>query len=274
MHPLETEPLTALVLDLQATVLILSEEAQQDPSIVKQAADLHAGGLRVRNLEGFYDVWLGKLPISSLNQMALLTDIGEIHGSAYTHLKRFTDLLFGLAAGVLFVVVTPVIGVLNIAGNRGPLIYRQPRMGKSGETFQIAKFRTMRPEALSATTPWTVADDPRITRFGRVLRKTHLDELPQFWNILAGDLSVVGPRPEQPHYVEELRKKIPFYDVRHTVQPGLTGWAQVKYRYASTEADAFEKLQYDLYYLRHQSISLDFQIISRTIVSVLRAHGR
>jgi lipopolysaccharide/colanic/teichoic acid biosynthesis glycosyltransferase len=206
--------------------------------------------------------------------MALLTDIGEIHGSSYTLLKRFTDLLFGLVAGVLCLGVSAPIWVLNQLWNRGPLIYRQPRIGNGGKIFQIAKFRTMRPKELSATTPWTIPDDPRVTQFGRILRKTHLDELPQFWNILNGDLSLVGPRPEQPHYVEELRQKIPFYDVRHTVQPGLTGWAQVKYRYAATEADAFEKLQYDLFYLRHQSISLDFQVITRTIVSVFRPHGQ
>jgi lipopolysaccharide/colanic/teichoic acid biosynthesis glycosyltransferase len=121
---------------------------------------------------------------------------------------------------------------------------------------------------------WTGEDDPRITGFGRVMRVTHLDELPQMWNILRGDLSIVGPRPEQPRYVEELTQKLPFYDLRHLVRPGLTGWAQVKYGYAGDERDALEKLQYDFYYLRHQSIAFDLRIIGRTVRSVLGRKGR
>ncbi len=121
---------------------------------------------------------------------------------------------------------------------------------------------------------WTAPDDPRVTRFGAWLRRTHLDELPQVLNVLRGDLSVVGPRPEQPHYVTELAAKIPFYDLRHLVRPGLTGWAQVKYPYGSSEGDALEKLQYEFYYLRHQGLGLDVRILGRTIRSIVRRGGR
>ena len=121
---------------------------------------------------------------------------------------------------------------------------------------------------------WTADDDPRVTRFGAWLRRTHLDELPQVVNILRGDLSIVGPRPEQPHYVEELTEKIPFYNLRHLVRPGLTGWAQVKYRYGASHADALEKLQYEFYYLRHQGLALDLRIIGRTLRSVVGRDGR
>jgi lipopolysaccharide/colanic/teichoic acid biosynthesis glycosyltransferase len=132
----------------------------------------------------------------------------------------------------------------------------------------------MRPEGGGLVNEWTGEDDPRITPFGRLLRRTHVDELPQLWNIVRGDLSVVGPRPEQPHYVEELIQKIPFYDLRHRVRPGLTGWAQVKFGYAGSERDALEKLQYEFFYLRHQSLTLDLRIMGRTLRTMVRGRGR
>ena len=130
------------------------------------------------------------------------------------------------------------------------------------------------PDRRAASNEWTSEDDPRITRFGRLLRRTHLDELPQVVNILRGDLGVVGPRPEQPHYVAELTEKLPFYALRHLVRPGLTGWAQVKYGYAGNESDALEKLQYEFWYLRHQSLRTDARIIGRTIRSVFGSEGK
>jgi lipopolysaccharide/colanic/teichoic acid biosynthesis glycosyltransferase len=162
----------------------------------------------------------------------------------------------------------------DLVANRGPLFYRQERVGKNGITFPILKFRTMRPQAGAQPSEWTTEDDPRITPFGRVLRRTHVDELPQLVNVLGGDLSIVGPRPEQPHYVRELVGKIPFYDLRHRVRPGLTGWAQVKYGYAGSESDALQKLQYEFYYLRHQNLTLDARIIGRTLRSVAGGRGR
>src|SRR3546814_9652313 len=137
-----------------------------------------------------------------------------------------------------------MVWLANLGGNRGPLLYRQTRVGKGGKPMTILKFRTMAPQRSGdRRDEWTLEDDPRITPVGKVLRKTHLDELPQVLNVLRGDLSVVGPRPEQPRYVEELTEKLPFYGLRHLVRPGLTGWAQVKYGYAGTERDALEKLQ-------------------------------
>jgi lipopolysaccharide/colanic/teichoic acid biosynthesis glycosyltransferase len=162
----------------------------------------------------------------------------------------------------------------NLVANRGTLLYRQARVGRDGQRFSILKYRTMRAAPDGAPNEWTTEDDPRITPFGRVLRRTHLDELPQVVNIVRGDLSVVGPRPEQPHYVEELTAKIPFYDLRHLVRPGLTGWAQVKFGYAGDERDALEKLQYDFFYLRHQSLALDARIMVRTLRHVFGEGGR
>jgi lipopolysaccharide/colanic/teichoic acid biosynthesis glycosyltransferase len=159
----------------------------------------------------------------------------------------------------------------NLLGNRGPLWYRQRRVGRDGDEFTIWKFRTMRPGSGSE---WTDLDDVRVTPFGRLLRRSHLDELPQVLNILRGDLSIVGPRPEQPQYVEELRDKIPFYDLRHIVRPGLTGWAQVKFGYAGDAGDTLEKLQCDFFYLERQTLNLDVRIVARTVRDVCRAGGR
>ncbi len=162
----------------------------------------------------------------------------------------------------------------NLAGNRGPLLYRQERVGKGGRTVHAAQVPHDGAQARRVWREWTTEDDPRITPVGRILRRTHLDELPQVLNILRGDLGVVGPRPEQPHYVAELTDKLPFYRLRHLVRPGLTGWAQVKYGYAGSESDALEKLQYEFWYLRHQSLRTDARIIGRTARSVLGSEGR
>ena len=175
---------------------------------------------------------------------------------------------------IVLAVAIPFVAIGDLVANRGPLFYRQPRVGKNGKIFRILKFRTMRPNDGTMANEWTAENDPRITPFGKLLRLSHVDELPQVINILRGDLAVVGPRPEQPQYVEELKEKLPFYDMRHLVRPGLTGWAQVKYGYAGDERDALEKLQYEFFYLRRQSFGLDFRIIGRTIRSVLGGGGR
>jgi lipopolysaccharide/colanic/teichoic acid biosynthesis glycosyltransferase len=201
-------------------------------------------------------------------------DIGELHGWGYARVKRALDVVMGAIALAPAVLVVPVVLVGNLVANRGSLLYRQRRVGRNGVEFTILKFRTMRSSDGADVNEWTSEDDPRITPFGRLLRRTHLDELPQVWNILRGDLSVVGPRPEQPHYVEQLVAKIPFYDLRHLVRPGLTGWAQVKYGYAGDESDAIQKLQYDFWYLRHQGLDVDLRILGRTLRDVMGGGGR
>jgi lipopolysaccharide/colanic/teichoic acid biosynthesis glycosyltransferase len=234
--------------------------------------------VRIRTLALFYEAWLGKLPLSELARVSLLFDIGELHRIRYVRAKRVVDLLFGALGSLVLVAVAGPLAIANLFGNRGPLFFSQPRVGKDGTVFTIHKFRTMTP-ASPADSPdgqaeWTTVDDPRITPVGRFLRRSHLDELPQMVNVLRGELSIVGPRPEQPHYVSELRDKIAFYDVRHLVRPGLTGWAQVKQGYAADESDALEKLQFDFYYLRRQGLALDLRIIWRTARGVLAGHGR
>ncbi len=267
-------PLEALVAEVGATVLVLDRAAQDNPSVVAQAAALHAGGIRVRTLSLFYEEWLGKLPVAELERVSMMFDIGEVHRQRYTRTKRLVDVSLGAAGTLVLGFVTPLVVLANLGGNRGPLLYRQPRVGKNGDTFSMLKFRTMRPATAPGPTEWTGEGDPRVTRFGHILRRSHLDELPQVINILRGELSVVGPRPEQPHYVERLTEKLPFYGMRHLVRPGLTGWAQVKYGYAGDERDALEKLQYEFFYLRRQSVALDLRIVGRTLRSVIGGDGR
>ncbi len=265
-------PLLTLVKEHSATLVVLARDAQGNDEIVSQAAHLHRQGVRIRTLSLFYDEWLGKLPISELERIALLFDINELHRPLYARLKRFLDLLIAGPGLILFGLVAPCIALGNVIANPGPLLYRQTRVGKNGELFTILKFRTMKPDDGSAV--WTAPSDSRHTPLGRLMRRSHLDELPQVWNVVRRDLSVVGPRPEQPQYVTSLSSTIPFYDTRHLVRPGITGWAQVKYGYGSSEMDALEKLQYEFYYLRHQNLGLDLRIIGRTLRSIVNLRGR
>jgi lipopolysaccharide/colanic/teichoic acid biosynthesis glycosyltransferase len=257
-----------------ATVLVLSRAAQDDDDVVVQASELHESGVRIRTLSLFYEQWLGKLPLSELERVSLLFDIGEVHAAWYGRVKRMLDIGLAVCGLITLTLVLPFVVVGDLLANRGSLFYRQPRTGRAGATFDMLKFRTMRAVEPDEADDWTAAHDVRITRFGGLLRRSHLDELPQVVNILRGDLSVVGPRPEQPHVVAELVDKIPFYRVRHLVRPGLTGWAQVKYQYAGTEAESLEKLQYEFFYLRRQSLGLDVRIVGRTLRSVAMGEGR
>jgi lipopolysaccharide/colanic/teichoic acid biosynthesis glycosyltransferase len=265
-------PLVEVARATHATVMVLSRRAQSDDDVVLQVARLHEAGVRVRTLSLFYEQWLGKLPVGELERVSLLFDVGEVHAPRYARVKRLFDLALAGAGTVVLALVTPVVVLANLVANRGPLLYRQPRVGRDGRPFSILKFRTMR--TVAPVGEPTAERDPRVTRFGRLLRGTHLDELPQMVNILRGELSIVGPRPEQPHLVTELSEKLPFYRLRHLVRPGLTGWAQVKYRYAGTEIEALEKLQYEFFYLRRQSLALDVRIVGRTLRSVMGRDGR
>jgi len=265
-------PLEEAIREQRITLLVMNRDAQSYDEVVAQAARAHAKGVRIRTLSLYYDEWLGKLPHSELERIALLFDINELHRPMYARMKRFLDVSLAIAGLPFLVLAMPFVALADLAGNRGTLFYHQERVGKDGTIFMIHKFRTMR--ASEAASSWTERDDTRLTAVGNALRRLHLDELPQVWNVLRRDLSIVGPRPEQPRYVAQLSEVIPFYDTRHLVRPGITGWAQVKYPYGATELDALEKLQYEFYYLRHQSLGLDLRIIGRTLRSIVGRQGR
>jgi lipopolysaccharide/colanic/teichoic acid biosynthesis glycosyltransferase len=167
-----------------------------------------------------------------------------------------------------------VVAALVWATSRGPILYSQTRVGLNGHYFKIVKFRTMRIDAEKDGAQWAVRNDPRTTAVGRWLRRTHLDELPQLFLVLSGKMSVVGPRPERPEFVQELERELPLYSARHSVRPGVTGWAQVQWPYGATKEDALIKLRYDLYYVKHRSAVLDLEIVVRTAARVLGLKGR
>jgi sugar transferase (PEP-CTERM system associated) len=231
-------------------------------------------GIRVEDATTTYERVTGKILIDDLRPSWLIFSDGFRVSRVTRLMKRTIDLALSV---VLAVVTLPLMigtALLILFEDGGPILYRQERVGENGRTFVLAKFRSMRKDAEKAGKPiWARDGDDRITRIGRFIRKTRLDELPQLWNVLRGDMSFVGPRPERPFFVEQLSREIPFYQQRHAVKPGLTGWAQVKYRYGSSLEDAMEKLRYDLYYIKHLSVIFDLTIVFDTVKVVLFRKG-
>ncbi|WP_303317398.1 sugar transferase [Flavivirga abyssicola] len=192
----------------------------------------------------------------------------------YLFFRRFFDIIISIIGILIGVMFLPFILIGNVIANRGPLFYTQDRIGKNGKPFKILKYRTMIKNAEKAGAVWAQKGDVRITFFGKFLRHSRLDEIPQFFNILKGDMSIIGPRPERPFFVKELSQLLPFYETRHIIKPGLTGWAQVKTRYGSSVDDSLLKLQYDLYYIKHKSFFLDVNILVKTISTMIFFRGQ
>lgn len=192
----------------------------------------------------------------------------------YLFFHRLGDILLSVIGLFIGVLLLPIIFIGNLFANRGPLFYTQERVGRNGKFFKIYKLRSMIVNAEKHGAEYASKKDKRITKFGKFLRRTRIDEIPQFFNILKGDMSIIGPRPERPVFVKELSQKIPFYEIRHIIKPGLTGWAQVNAKYGSTTEDALEKLQYDLYYIKHRSFLLDASIIIKTLSTVIFFRGQ
>ena len=192
----------------------------------------------------------------------------------YISYHRAMDIVFSIFGLGFGIILLPFILLGNLIGNRGPLFYTQERIGKYGKSFKIIKFRTMVTTAEADGVSWAEENDSRVTTFGRLLRNTRIDEIPQFINVIKGEMSVIGPRPERPYFVKELSQIIPFYETRHTIKPGLSGWAQVKSRYGSTVDDSLIKLQYDLYYIKHRSFFLDVDIIIKTLSTIIYYRGQ
>ena len=261
-----------IILKKSISLIVLDNLSINDSEIIESITDLHSRGIRIRSQFSFYNDWIGKIPIRKLSEAALLFDVREIHHIGYSRVSRMLDISIALCGSLLLLLVTPFVMLGNSLASKGPLLYTQERIGKSQVPFRIFKFRSMRTG--DSTGDWTKENDIRITSFGKFLRRSHLDELPQVINILRGDLSIVGPRPEQAHYVKKLSRSIPYYTSRHLVRPGLTGWAQVNYPYGADEIDAYEKLQYEFWYLHHQSLWLDLRIIARTFRHILGFKGR
>ncbi len=192
----------------------------------------------------------------------------------YLLYRRISDIVFSILGLFVGIILLPIILIGNLIANKGPLFYTQERIGKNGSPFVIMKFRTMIRNAEKDGVKWAQKNDVRVTKFGKFLRNSRIDEIPQFINVLKGEMSLIGPRPERPFFVQELSQIIPFYETRHIIKPGLTGWAQVNSRYGSTIDDSLIKLQYDLYYIKHRSLFLDVNIIIKTLSTIIFFRGR
>jgi sugar transferase (PEP-CTERM system associated) len=241
---------------------------------VMEMLELRLNGIRIEEATSWLEKISGRIEVDNLYPSWLIFVDGFRFSATFLVLRR---LLAITASAVLLLVVLPLIPLVILAiklDSPGPVLYRQKRVGLGGKIFHCFKFRTMRQDAEADTgATWALDNDPRITKVGRFLRTTRLDEIPQLWCVLKGDMSFVGPRPERPEFVEKLAKEIPFYGVRNAVRPGITGWAQIRYKYGNTVEDAKEKLQYDLYYIKNTSLGLDLMIMFQTIKIVLLGRG-
>ena len=235
---------------------------------------LRLKGVKIEEATSWLEKMSGRIEVEQLYPSWLIFQEGFRFSTLFMLTRRVLSVL---TAAILLMLVLPLIPFVLLAiklDSRGPVLYRQKRVGRGGRIFYCYKFRTMRRDAEADTGPtWADDDDPRITRAGRVLRASRLDEIPQLWCVLKGDMAFVGPRPERPEFVAWLTKEIPFYGVRHAVRPGITGWAQVRYKYGNTLEDAKEKLQFDLYYIKNMSLGLDLLIMFQTIKIVTLGRG-
>jgi len=231
-------------------------------------------GLTVVEGESFYENLTGRILAENINPSWFIFSEGFRKSKLRTFAKRLIGVLFSSLGLLLTLPLTVVIAIAIKLDSKGPIFYKQERCGASGRIFELCKFRSMLDNAEEACGPtWARDDDCRITRVGRVLRKFRLDEIPQMWNVLRGEMSFVGPRPERPEFVKGLKEIIPYYEERHTVKPGITGWAQVSYGYGASVYDAMEKLKYDLFYIKNMSILMDFMIILKTAKIVIQQSG-
>ena len=230
-------------------------------------------GIRVDDGMAFTEDLAGKLSVENLHPSSLIFSDGFKRSSIFKGVKRYVDVLVSTMGLILCFPLATLVAIAIRMDSKGPILYRQERVGEDGKVFTLLKFRTMRMNAEENGPAWAGTNDPRITRIGRILRTLRLDEIPQMINVLRGEMSFVGPRPERPFFIEQLRKEIPYYAQRHAVRPGITGWAQIRYPYGASKEDALEKLKYDLYYVKHMSFFFDLMIILETVKIVLLGHG-
>jgi len=240
---------------------------------VQTLLDMKAMGLDVVDGHHLYEDESGRLSIDLLKPSTLIFSAGFRRRTFTMGLKRFMDIVVSAAGLMVLVPLFALLGVLIKLDSPGPMFYRQMRVGLRGQPYLIWKLRSMNRDAEKSGPCWATAEDPRISGLGRWLRRLRLDELPQLINVLKGEMSLVGPRPERPVFVQDLRSSIPYYDLRHTVKPGITGWAQTRFRYGASAEDAHIKLQYDLYYVKNFSLTLDLRILAKTARVMLCGKG-
>ena len=255
-------------------IIVALTERRSGSMPLRELLDCKLAGVRVFDVTTYFERMLGQIRIDFVNAGWLIFGDGFNQGFYRTAIKRVFDILCSL---VLIVIAAPLMLVTAFAiklESQGPIFYRQERVGANNKSFKVSKFRSMRTDAEKDGKPrWATAKDDRVTRVGNIIRLVRIDELPQLFNVLTGDMSLVGPRPERPFFVEQLTNEIPYYAVRHSIKPGVTGWAQVRYKYGATIEDSQEKLQYDLYYVKNHSLFLDCVILFETVGVVLTGKG-
>ncbi len=258
-------------------IILVQGPEQYTWDVFQGIMDCYEQGVSIVPLPLLYEQITGRVPVDYLTPqelVALLPAGGDALFDPYPIIKRGMDIVLALIGLAIFAVLLPGIVLALWLDSRGPIFYRQERVGRGGKLFKVIKLRSMIPDAERETGPqWAARDDPRITRVGKVLRRTRLDEVPQLVNVLRGEMSLIGPRPERPEFVAALSETLPCYRARHAVKPGITGWAQVNHPYTNTTEEALIKLQYDLYYLRHRSLALDLLILLRTAGRMLSFKG-
>ncbi len=241
---------------------------------VKELLELRLRGVRIDDGTSLLERATGKIDVDELHPSWMIFGDGFRLKQHYWFRRRVLSTFLALVLSLVTLPLVPIIAFLIKVTSRGPLLYRQKRVGLQGRVFDCFKFRTMRQDAEADSGPtWARDDDPRITPIGKFLRRSRLDEIPQIWNVLRGDMAFVGPRPERPEFATKLNEQIPYYNIRHSVRPGITGWAQVNYGYGASAEEAKEKLRFDLYYIRNVSILLDLLIVFYTIRTVLIGRG-
>jgi exopolysaccharide biosynthesis polyprenyl glycosylphosphotransferase len=263
----------ALQLRRRGTIVVTSA-ALDDPGMADLLAGLSLSGVRVVRPHEFYERILRRASLDEVDESWFLFHRPLRARRIYAAIKRVTDVVAGLLGSLLVCLIVPIIALLIALDDGGPVFFRQERIGRGRRPFLIWKFRTMGEDAERDGPVWAVPNDARVTRIGRLLRRTRLDELPQFFNVLKGDMALVGPRPERPQFVRVLERAVPFYQRRHLMRPGITGWATVRFGYGDTVTDKWRSHEYDLYYLKHRSPLLDLEILARTVVVMLLRKGQ
>jgi len=259
--------------DVQVDRIIVALDERRGKLPVDQLLCCRLKGIPVDDGIAFTEQLAGKLSVEKLYPSSLIFSNGFKGSAIFKKIKRYTDITFSTLGLAIFLPVSLLIAMAIKLDSKGPVFYRQERVGEDGKVFKIFKFRSMKVDAEENGPVWAMVDDQRITRVGRIIRNLRLDEIPQMINVIRGEMGFVGPRPERPFFVEKLTKEIPFYSHRHSVKPGITGWAQLYYPYGASKEDALEKLKYDLYYIKNMSPFLDLTIILETIKIVLFGKG-
>ncbi|MBL0946461.1 MAG: TIGR03013 family PEP-CTERM/XrtA system glycosyltransferase [Hydrogenophaga sp.] len=255
-------------------IVVALSERRGGSMPMRELLDCKLSGVRVTDIATFYEQNVGQIRLDAVSAGWLIFGEGFNQGVIRSSIKRLFDLLGALVLLLVSLPVMLVTAIIIKLESPGPIFYRQERVGLNGKPFDVVKFRSMRTDAEKDGVPrWATAGDSRVTRVGKVIRKLRIDELPQIWSVLRGDMSLVGPRPERAFFVEKLVQEIPFYAVRHSVKPGVTGWAQVRFQYGATVEDTAEKLQYDLYYVKNHSLFLDLVVLFETVGVVLTGKG-